>query len=72
MVLFGFTNAPSTFMSLMNGVFQTYLDRFFLVFLDDILIYSRTMEKDEDNLRQVLKYPKDNQLYSNLAKCEFF
>lgn len=52
---FGLTNAPSVFMSLMNGVFRTYLDQCVIVFLDDILIYSKTMEEHEVHLRQVLQ-----------------
>ena len=49
-VPFGLTNAPSIFLCLMNGVFRSYLDPFFLVFLDDILIYSRSKEKHEEHL----------------------
>lgn len=71
-VLFGVTNTPSVFMSLMNGVFRTYLDHFIIIFLDDILIYSRTMEEHEGHLRQVMQCLRENQLYANLAKCDFF
>ena len=53
-VPFGLTNAPSVFMCLMNGVFRSYLDRFVLVFLDDILIYSRSQKEHEEHLRLVL------------------
>lgn len=53
-VPFGLTNAPIVFMSLMNGVFKTFLDRFILIFLDDIFIYSHTHEDHEGHLRQVL------------------
>lgn len=59
-VLFGLTNAPSVFMNLMNGVFCTYLDKFVLVFLNDIFIYSRTMEEHEEHLRQVLQCLREN------------
>lgn len=69
---FGLTNAPSIFMSLMNGVFKTYLDRFVLVFLDDILIYCRSVEEHEDHVRQVLQCLRENHLYASLVKCEFF
>lgn len=72
MVSFGLTNMPSIFMRLMNGVFCTYLDHFFLVLLDDILIYSRYMEEHEGHLQRVLQCLKENQLYANLAKCDFF
>lgn len=71
-VPFGLTNAPSVFMCLMNGVFRSYLDRFVLVFLDDILIYSKIQKEHEEHLRLVLQCLRDNQLYANLAKCEFF
>jgi hypothetical protein len=54
-LLFGLTNAPGVFMSLMNGVFRKYLDKFIQVFIDDILIYSRTMEEHEFHLRLVLQ-----------------
>lgn len=59
-------------MSLMNGVFRTYLDHFVLVFLDDILIYSRSMEEHEGHLRQVLQCLREDQLFVNLVKCDFF
>jgi hypothetical protein len=52
---FGLTNAPGVFMSLMNGVFREYLDKFVQVFIDDILIYSRTMEEHDEHLRLVLQ-----------------
>ena len=72
MVPFGLTNAPSVFMSLMNGVFRSYLDRFVLVFLDDILIYSKSEKEHEEHLRLVLQCLRDNQLYANAAKCDLF
>jgi hypothetical protein len=53
---FGLTNTPRVFMSLMNGVFHEYLDKFVQVFIDDILIYSRTMEEHDDHLRLVLQF----------------
>ncbi|XP_057852262.1 uncharacterized mitochondrial protein AtMg00860-like [Cryptomeria japonica] len=59
-------------MSLMNGVFRTYLDKFVLVFLDDILVLSRYVEDHEDHLRQVLQCLRENHLYANLAKIGFF
>lgn len=72
MVPSGLMNAPSIFMRLMNGVFRLYLDRFILVFLNDILIYSRSIEEHEDPVRQVLQCLRENQLYANLAKSELF
>lgn len=71
-VPFGLTKAPSVFMCLMNGVFLSYLDRFVLVFLNDILIYSRSQKEHEEYLSLVLQYLRDNQLYANEAKCDFF
>ena len=54
-LLFGLTNAPTTFMSLMHGIFHTYLDRFISIFIDEILIYSRNMKAHREHLRLVLK-----------------
>ena len=71
-VPFGLTNAPSVFMSLMNGVFRTYLDKFVVVFLDDILVYSNTTEEHEQHLKQVLECFRRNRLYANPEKCKFF
>jgi hypothetical protein len=53
-VLFGLSNAPAVFMSLMTGVFKNYIDKFVIIFLDDILVYSRTEEEHEQHLRMVL------------------
>ena len=52
---FGLTNAPAAFIDLMNRVFQSFLDLFFIVFIDDILVYSKTMEEHEEHLRVVLQ-----------------
>jgi hypothetical protein len=71
-VPFGLTNAPTTFMCLMNGVFRDYLDKFFIVFLDDILIYSKTEEEHEQHLRMVLQVLREHQLYAKLRKCTFY
>jgi hypothetical protein len=71
-VLFGLSNAPIVFMSLMNGVFKDYLDKFVIVFLDDILVYSRTEEEQEQHLRMVLQVLRENQLYAKLSKCSFY
>ncbi|XP_019238670.1 PREDICTED: uncharacterized protein LOC109218738 [Nicotiana attenuata] len=68
---FGLTNAPAAFMDLMNRVFRPYLDSFVIVFIDDILIYSRSQEEHEQHLRVVLQTLRDSQLYAKLSKCEF-
>jgi hypothetical protein len=68
---FGLTNAPAYFMNLMNKVFMEYLDRFVVVFIDDILIYSKSESDHEQHLRLVLQKLRDNQLYAKFSKCEF-
>jgi hypothetical protein len=69
---FGLTNALAYFMYLMNKVFMEYLDKFVMVFIDDILVYSRSEEEHEDHLRLVLKKLRDHRLYAKLSKCEFW
>jgi ribonuclease HI len=69
---FGLTNAPAYFMYLMNKVFMEYLDRFVVVFIDDILVFSETMEEHEEHLRLVLEKLRSNQLYEKFSKCEFW
>ncbi|CAL0330391.1 unnamed protein product [Lupinus luteus] len=69
---FGVTNAPAIFMDYMNRIFHPYLDTFVVVFIDDILIYSKTQEEHAEHLRVVLQILKDNQLYAKLSKCEFW
>ena len=69
---FGLTNAPATFMDLMNKVFKQYLDLFIIVFIDDILIYSRSEEEHASHLRVVLQTLKDRQLFAKFSKCEFW
>ncbi|WVZ75793.1 hypothetical protein U9M48_023824 [Paspalum notatum var. saurae] len=69
---FGLTNAPTYFMNLMNKVFMEYLDKFVVVFIDDILIYSKTEEEHEEHLRLVLQKLRDHKLYAKLSKCEFW
>ena len=66
---FGLTNAPAYFMYLMNSVFMDYLDKF-VVFIDDILIYSQNEREHEEHLRKVLQRLRDCQLYAKLSKCE--
>jgi hypothetical protein len=69
---FGLTNAPGVFMSLMNGVFRKYLDKFVQVFIDDILIYSRMTEEHDEHLRLVLQCLREHKLYGKLYKCSFY
>jgi hypothetical protein len=69
---FGLTNAPAYFMYLMNKVFMEYLDKFFVVFIDDILIFTKTEEEHEKHLRLVLEKLRSNQLYAKFSKCEFW
>ena len=68
---FGLTNAPAHFMALMNDIFQEYLDKFVLVYLDDILIYSETMEQHLEHVGAVLDKLRRFKLYGKLNKCEF-
>jgi hypothetical protein len=69
---FGLTNALAYFMNLMNKVFMEYLDRFVMVLIDDILIYSKSDNDHEEHLRLVLQKLRDNQLYTKYSKCEFW
>jgi hypothetical protein len=69
---FGLTNAPAAFMDLMNRVFQPYLDQFVIVFIDDILVYSKSQEEHERHLRIVLQTLQEKQLYAKFSKCEFW
>jgi hypothetical protein len=69
---FGLTNAPAYFMYLMNKIFMEYLDKFVMVFINDILVYSRSEEEHEDHLRSVLQKLQDHKLYAKLSKCEFW
>ena len=69
---FGLTNALAYFMYLMNKVFMEYLGKFVMVFIDDILIYSRSEEEHEEHLRLVLHKLREHRLYAKLSKCEFW
>ncbi|GJZ33295.1 putative reverse transcriptase domain-containing protein [Tanacetum coccineum] len=69
---FGLTNAPAVFMDLMNRVCKPYLDKFVIVFIDDILIYSKSKKEHEGHLRQILKLLKKEELYAKFSKCEFW
>ncbi|XP_027351223.1 uncharacterized protein LOC113862333 [Abrus precatorius] len=69
---FGVTNAPAVFMDYMNRIFRPFLDRFVVVFIDDILIYSSSSEEHAEHLRTVLSVLRKKQLYAKLSKCEFW
>jgi hypothetical protein len=68
---FGLTNALAHFMYLMNFVFMPELDKFVMVFIDDILVYSKSMEEHEEHLRIILQWLREHQLYAKFSKCEF-
>ena len=69
---FGLTHASAAFIDLMHRVFQPYLDQFFLVFMDEILIYSKSEEEHEDHLRVVLHALRNHWLYTKFSKYEFW
>ena len=69
---FGLTNAPAAFMDLMNRVFRPFLDRFVIIFIDNILEYSRSEEEQVMYLRAVLQTLREHQLYAKFSKCEFW
>jgi hypothetical protein len=69
---FGLTNAPAYFMYMMNKVFMEYLDKFVVVFIDDILVYSRSEEEHEDHLHLALQQLREHRLYAKLSMCEFW
>ena len=69
---FGLTNAPAYFMYLMNSVFMPELDKFIVVFIDDILIYSKTEEEHARHLHIVLQRLREHQFYAKFSKCDFW
>ena len=69
---FGLTNAPMKFMCMMNNIFSRYLDKFVLVFIDDILVYSKNKEEHEEHLRKVLQVLREHHLYAKFSKCDFY
>ncbi|GJR51727.1 putative reverse transcriptase domain-containing protein [Tanacetum coccineum] len=69
---FGLTNVPTVFMDLMNRVCKPYLAKFLIVFIDDILIYSRNKEEREEHLKVILELLKKEELYTKFSKCEFW
>ena len=68
---FGLTNTPVPFLDFMNRVFEEYLDKFIIVFIDNILVYSYTIEEHELHLKIVLKKLREKKLYAKFLKCEF-
>ena len=69
---FGLTNAPTTFMDMMNHIYKKYLDQSIVVFMDDILVYSKTQEEHEVHLRIALHILRENELFEKKEKCEFW
>ena len=69
---FGLTNAPITFMDLMNRVFRPYVDQFVVVFIDNILVYSKDAQEHEQHLRIVMETLREKKLYAKLSKCDFW
>ena len=69
---FGLTNAPATFMHLMHSIFREYLDDFIIIFLDDILVYSKGLGDHIHHVRQTLEVLRQNKLYAKVSKCAFF
>jgi hypothetical protein len=70
-ISFGLTNAPAYFMYLMNSIFMQELDQFIVVFIDDILIYSKIPEDHANHLHIILQRLRDHHLYAKFSKCEF-
>jgi len=68
---FGLTNAPAVFMRLMNSVFQKFLDEFVIIFIDDVLVYSKSHEEHEVHLRRVMEKLREQKLFAKLSKCSF-
>src|SRR5512140_533830 len=69
---FGLTNAPAYFMSVMNKVFMEFLDKFVVVFIDGILVYSKNEDEHKEHLRLVLEKLREHQLYAKFSKCVFW
>ena len=69
---FGLTNAPTAFMDLMNREFRPYVDQFVVVFIDDILVYSKDAEEHAQHLKIVLQTLREKKLYAKLSKCDFW
>ena len=72
MMPYGLTNSPIAFMDQMNKVFRPYLDKFMVVFIEDILVYSKDRGEQTTHLRTVLQILREHQLYGKLKKCKFW
>lgn len=68
---FGLTNSPASFMDLMNQIFKPFLDKFRIVPIDDILVYSKSCEEHEQHLRIIFQNLREHQLYAKFSKCQF-
>jgi hypothetical protein len=68
---FGLTNALATFMGMMNHLLHPFLDKFVIVYLDDIMIYSKSLEEHKKHLAAVLQVLRENKLFAKMSKCEF-
>ena len=69
---FGLTNAPTNFMCLMKNVLGKYLGKFVVIFIDDIVIYSKTKEEHDEHLNVILQVLREHQLYAKFRKCDFY
>ena len=69
---FELTNAPAAFMDLMNRVFHPYLDQFLVVFINDIMVYSKNAQEHEQHLKIVLQILREKRLFVKLSKCDFW
>jgi hypothetical protein len=69
---FGLTNALATFMDFSHRVFRLYLEKFVVIFIDDIMIYSKSLEEHAEHLKLVLEKLREHQLFAKFSKCEFF
>ena len=71
-MLFGLPNAPAAFMKMMNGIFRDFLDNFVIIFIDVILVYSRSKEDHESHLKAVMEWLREHKLFAKLSKCSFW
>ena len=69
---FGLTNSPATFMTVMQDIFRPFLDKFIIIYIDDLLIFSKNHKEHEQHLRQVFETLRQNKLYGKISKCAFF